>query len=271
MTKFIREFLSEPQLRGIHYDSDELIRVHRDILMAKPMIRGVFEELYRGCHELDEQYLAGSGTRIELGAGSSFLKKINPEIVSTDIKFGAHLDRVLDAQDMDLPNDSVRAFYAIHCFHHLPEPDRFFAELERTLIPGGGCVLVEPYYGPIASWFFKRMFTTESFDKNQSQWNTPSTGVMIGANQALSYLVFVRDREIFEQKYPNLEIIHTDALSNYLRYLFSGGINFRSILPAICIAPLRALERILTPFRKTLALHHVVVLRKRTGRTPNSN
>lgn len=263
MISSIRGLLAEPRLKNVHYDSDELIQVHRKILLEKPMIRQVFEELYRTCRQLDEKYLQGTGSRIELGAGSSFFRQVYPDIISTDIKQGAHLDRVLDAQSMDLPSQSVRAFYAIHCFHHLPEPMRFFQELDRVLVPGGGCVLIEPYHGPVASWFFKRMFATETFNKNQESWETASTGVMVGANQALSYLVFKRDRRRFEASCPQLEIVHSAPLPNYLRYLLSGGLNFRALAPRFTIGLLKGIETILRPLRSTFALHHVIVLRKK--------
>ena len=87
--------------------------------------------------------------------------------------------------------------------------------------------------------------------------------VMKGANQALSYIVFVRDRARFETTYRGLEIVHQEPLKNYLRYLVSGGLNFRSLLPDASIPALRFLEACLVPMNRILALHHVVVLRKK--------
>lgn len=263
MLQKIRSLLSEPRLKDVNYDSDDLIQIHRKILMDKPMIREVFEELYRECRQCDDTYLEGTGARIELGAGSSFFRELYPDIISTDIKHGGHLDRVLDAQAMDLADASVRSFYAIHCFHHLPRPELFFSELLRVLVPGGGCVLIEPYSSPVAAWFFKRMFATETYDKKQTQWETNSTGVMVGANQALSYIVFRRDRARFEAEFPGLEIVNEAPLPNYLRYLLSGGINFRSLAPGACVPVFRAAEHLLKPFNRQLALHHVIVLKKR--------
>jgi len=55
---------------------------------------------------------------------------------------------------------------------------------------------------------------------------------MEGANQALSYIVFKRDVHLFLKKYPQLELVEQKVFSNYLRYLLSGGLNFRQILPS---------------------------------------
>jgi hypothetical protein len=54
---------------------------------------------------------------------------------------------------------------------------------------------------------------------------------MEGANQALSYIVFERDRERFERLFPDLEIVEQSWIANYPRYLLSGGLNFRQLLP----------------------------------------
>ena len=85
---------------------------------------------------------------------------------------------------------------------------------------------------------------------------------MNGANQALSYIIFVRDRQAFERKYPGLEIVHQEICGNYLRYLVSGGLNFRQLLPDALIPVLRVVEKLLYPLRRVLALHHIVVIRR---------
>ena len=163
---------------------------------------------------------------------------------------------------MSLRDGSVRVVYAQNAFHHFPAPERFFAELERVLSPGGGAILLEPYYGPAASFIYRRLFRTEGFDKAYPAWETPVAGPMNGANQALSYIVFVRDRAQFASRFPALQIVHQQPVDSYLRYLVSGGLNFRQLLPDAFIPLLRLLERGLAPLHRMLALHHVVVLRK---------
>ncbi len=262
--KKIRTFLREPRLNGIDPDSEVLVTIHSKILYEKPMMKGVFAEFYDTCIRLDNKYFSNSsGKRVEIGAGVSFFKKKYPEILSTDIKKAENLDMVVDAQNMPFENQSIRAIYGINCFHHFPNPKLFFAELQRVLQVGGGCVLIDPYYGLVAKPFYERIFDTETFDITQSEWTNNNMGFMNNANQALSYIVFKRDKKIFEKLYPNLEIVIQKPLNNYLRYLLSGGLNFRQILPNFFSSLIKFIEWLLMPFNTIFALHHIIVIRKK--------
>jgi hypothetical protein len=256
--------LVEPELRGVDMDSPERIVVHRRILDRKPMIRGVFADFYRLCRELDDRYFGDTpGLRVELGAGVSFLKGLYPDVMTTDVVPAAHLDAVVDAQATGFPDGSVRALYGMNCFHHFPEKEAFLRELSRIVPPGGGCVLIEPYYGPCASLLYKRLFTSETFEKD-APWNQDAGArAMVGANQAASYVVFVRDRSRFDTLFPDLEIAHLEPLDNYIRYLLSGGLNFRPLAPAAATGLLRTVEALLRPVRRLIALHQIIVVRKR--------
>lgn len=260
----LRKFLAAPELSSVNVDSAARLDSHRSILERKAMLKEVFLELHRIFLSLDKQYFAETGgARIELGAGVSPIRHTDPAVLATDVVPSADLDLVIDAQTMDLPTDSVHAFYGQHCFHHFPDPAKFLDEVIRVVRPGGGFILIEPYYGPIASLVFRRLFTTEGFDRKMPGWKVPMTGPMNGANQALSYIVFTRDRELFDKLYPSLEIVYHAPLTNYIRYLVSGGLNFRQLAPNVLAPFLRLLEHLLSPLRRQLALHHVIVVRKK--------
>jgi SAM-dependent methyltransferase len=262
----LREWLTEPAVRGVNVDSPDLIDVHRRVLESKPMIRGVFEEIYRLCRTLDERYLSGDGLRVEVGAGISLMHEVYQEVLATDVKASPYVQLVVDALAMPFDAGSVRTIYGINCFHHFADPDRFFDELERVVVAGGGAVLVDPYHGPFARWLYPRLFTTERYDPNQANWTAPGSdmGTMTGANQALTYVVFVRGRERLAETHPGLELVGTLPITNYPRYLLSGGLNFRQLAPTIAIGPLKVVERAMRPLGRALALHHAIVIRKRS-------
>jgi hypothetical protein len=131
-----------------------------------------------------------------------------------------------------------------------------------VLIPGGGAILLEPYYGPFATFLFKRLFRTEGFDKTYPSWETPVVGPMNGANQALSYIVFIRDRNKYERNHSSLRVVHQEIAGNYLKYLISGGLNFRQLLPDAFIGVVGLLEKLISPLNRWVALHHIIVIRK---------
>lgn len=260
--KWLIELLRDPSVTSLDVDAGERMAVHGRMLARKPMLRAVFTDFHHLFHRLDGRFLSADGLRLEIGAGVSPIRDSYPDVLATDIVPAPGLDRTLDAQDMDLAEGSVRVVFGQNCFHHFPDPERFFAELERVLPVGGGAVLLEPYHGPFASFVFRRLFHSEGYDKEFPSWQTPVAGPMNGANQALSYIVFTRDRAEFERRFPRLAIVHQETCNNYLQYLLSGGLNFRQLAPDWAAPLLAAVQWLLAPASRWLALHHVIVLRR---------
>ena len=185
-------------------DSADRLRQHREILRTKRLVREVFQQNHRTFLGLDRRFFGDCpGLRVELGAGAASIRETDPEVLATDLFPAEHLDRVLDAQCMDLADGCVRALYCQNGFHHFSNPELFFAEAIRVLHPGGGIILIEPYYGPWARFLYPRLFATERYDEHQPSWIGVGQGPMAGANQALSYIVFKRDREHFSRVFPS--------------------------------------------------------------------
>lgn len=259
-----RNWLIEPQVRSLDPDSPNITLAHRQVLQKKPLLRQLFEGFYRQCRELDLRYFKNCpGKRLEIGSGSSFLKELLPDTFTSDIKPLPFTDATLRAEAIPFPHKSLRAIYAINVFHHLPDPRIFFAELTRVLHSGGGVIMIEPYYGFLARRLFKNLHASESFEPDAPGWETTTnTGPGSGANQALSYIVFRRDRQRFEQEFPELELL-LDAPHTHLMYFTSGGVNFRQLIPT-SFTPLVTLgEQMLSPFNRWIALQHTIVLRRR--------
>src|SRR4029077_13502921 len=129
-------------------------------------------------------------------------------------------------------------------------------------LPGGGAILLEPYHGPFATLLFRRLFKTEGFDKQFPSWETPALGPMNGANQALSYIIFERDKRKFESDYPQLRVVHQERCHNQLKYLLSGGLNFRQLLPNWIAPVVNSVQMVLAPLDRWTALHQMIVIRK---------
>ena len=64
-------------------------------------------------------------------------------------------------------------------------------------------------------------------------WNAPDNSTLsTNTNQALSYIVFTRDREILKREIPGLEVV-SDRPHTQLSYVLSGGVNFRQLVPKL--------------------------------------
>lgn len=263
MTGLLRRWLSEPSLRGLNPGSVEFTVAHRKILTKKQAVRTIFESYYRRCHSLDLYHFGDvQGLRVELGTGAGFIKELYPDVLTSDVKGLPFIDLVARAECLPFPPGSVRTIYAINVFHHLSHPRAYFREMLRVLVPGGGVVMIEPYHGAVAKIIYKRLFTMESYEPDAPTWEAPVIGPAVGANQALSYIVFTRDKKILDEEFPDLQVV-ADEPHSHLAYLASGGINFRQLLPDRFVSSLLRLEEALPSLRPHLSLLHTLVLRRR--------
>ena len=228
----LRDWVTEPVVRGLDPEGIDITLAHRNVLLKKAMLRKLFEGFYRNCRDMDLRYFGNCpGARIEVGSGSSFMKEVLPDVLTSDVRQLLFVDLVARAEQLPFAESSLRAVYAINVFHHLPDPREFFRELLRVLHPGGGAVLIEPYYGPVARFVFKHIHAVEGFDMETLGWNAPDNSTLsTNTNQALSYIVFTRDREILKREIPGLEVV-SDRPHTQLSYVLSGGVNFRQLVP----------------------------------------
>lgn len=265
----IRDWLIDPAVRRQDVDGVGSSMAHRQGLQRKAILRQLFERFYRECRWMDLRYFEGTpGRRLEIGSGAGIIKTVYADVITSDIKELPFLDLVLRGEAMPFPANSLRAIYAINVFHHLPNPRLFLREIVRVLHPGGGIVFIEPFYGPLARWVFRHLHASEGFDLGAPAWEAVGpVGPMSNANQALSYVVFTRDRKVLEGEFPDLEVV-ADRPHTHLWYLVSGGVNFRQLLPDGCVPLVRLVEQLLTPFNRWLALQHTIVLRKRPCVSP---
>jgi SAM-dependent methyltransferase len=147
----------------------------------------------------------------------------------------------------------------MHVIHHIPRIRRFFAELDRILVPGGALVAVEPYWSPLAKLMYKHLHP-EPFDERAPTWEFESTDPM-SSNQAMSFLLLERDRATFDHEFPAFEVIRLGAFGGP-SYLLTGGIWKQHLLPDGWLAKLWDTEEDHQFWRGQLALHHLFVLRK---------
>lgn len=260
LAEWLKRRLEIPQVRGLDHDSPELIRIHHELIQRKPFLRALYCEHYLEFVRALEG--APSGPVIEIGSGGGFLKEVIPEAITTDLHPGPRVDRIMSAEQIDFADDSVAAVLMLNVFHHLPDPRAFLREVARVLKSGGRAILIEPAHTPLWKRLY-RLFSAEPYDETTKDWGFPPAGRFSGANVPLAWIVFTRDRHIFEKEFPALRLRSSRNHTAFL-YLLSGGIWFHGIVPSWTFRFFRRLERLLEPAMRLLACQTTFLIEKRT-------
>ncbi len=251
---------AHPLSRGLELDGPQALGVHRQIIRGNALLQARYVFVYEFFRSLDRELAPLNRPALEIGSGAGFLKSYIPDIITSDVVADEGIDRVEDACALSFADASLRAVYALGVLHHIPEPERFFREVERVLVTGGRCVLDEPS-STAFGYFMNRHFHHEYTDRRAAQWGLPVGGRLTGANMAIPYIIFRRDRKRFEELFPRLKnrrILYHD----FLRYTLSGGLTFRPFVPRWLFGAVNGLERLAAPLMRWLGHEMIVVLEK---------
>jgi len=120
--------------------------------------------------------------------------------------------------------------------------------------------MIEPWVTPWSLRVNSRLHH-EPFLPDAKEWSFESEGPLSGANGALPWIVFERDRATFEEEFSELQIERVEPFLPF-RYLLSGGVGMRSLMPGFMHPFWMGMERLLSPFRRQLAMFALVVLRR---------
>jgi SAM-dependent methyltransferase len=246
--------LALPATAGRDVDDPETTTLRREIIRSKPFLKRIYEDWYQ---TIEEALPDGDAPVLELGAGAGFMRERVPGLIASDILHVPGIALVADATGLPLADNSLRAIVMTNVLHHLPDVRAFFAEAARCVQPGGAIVMIEPWVTPWSSFVYRRVHT-EPFEP-AAGWTLPDGGPLSGANGALPWILFERDREMFERECPAWRIRRV-APQMPFRYLVSGGVSLRALAPAFTYAGWRAFERALTPLMRQLAMFATIVV-----------
>jgi SAM-dependent methyltransferase len=209
----------------------------RTFIAKKQFMRQIYQEWYR---LLKQNLPVRDAIIIELGSGPGFLSSVLPEAISSDVLLLPYLDVVMNGMHLPLDQSSVDALLLVDVFHHIPDVNAFFTQTERVLRVGGRLVMIEPWITRWSHWIYTR-FHHEAVDMDSLNWSFPSSGPLSGANQALPWNVFHRDRSIFQEKFPNLKIVSIQPMMP-ITYIMGGGFSLRASLPGFTYPIIRWIE-----------------------------
>jgi len=253
----LRSLFVLPVTRGLDIDDPRTTEVRRQVILEKRFLRRIYQEWYS---ELAASAPSGEGAVLEIGSGAGFLSDLIPGLITSDVLRCSGVDLVMDALQLPFEDGCLRAILMTNVLHHLPEPRRFFAEAARCVRPGGVVAMIEPW---VSSWS-RRAYAlhSEPFLPEAQEWTLPSGGPLTGANGALAWILFERDRAQFQAESLAWQIAQVRPMMPF-RYLWSGGVSMRSLMPAWSFSAWRWVEKALEPWMDLLAMFAFVSLRRR--------
>ncbi len=254
-------WLTHHRLRNAEMGSAAWFDAQRALIHEKPLIRRCYDLWYRRLLA-DCDSVPAAGAIVELGSGSGYLKEVRPGVITSDVIPGI-AQIVFDGRRLPFRSGSLRALLLTHVFHHIPDVRLFLEEAQRVLVPGGVISMVEVTHTPFGRLFFSRVHP-EPYDDRTAEWSFPEGHSILDSNQALSWIVFSRDRATFERQFPALRIERREYLP-WLSYLLSGGVNLRTFVPRFTAPVFAALDTVLRPLDAVFAIHWHLCIRKQAG------
>lgn len=233
------DWLRHPLTRSLDIDDPRTTVLRRGIIRSKPFLEKIYLEWYGW---VASRLPRGSSPVVELGSGAGFLDSLIPGLVTSEVLRCPFVRVVLDGCALPFPGSSLRALVMVDVFHHIPDAGAFLREASRCLEPGGRILMVEPWVTPWSRFVYARLHH-EPFDPVAQSWSFPASGPLSGANSALPWIVFQRDRALFEERCPGL-VIESIAVERPLTYLLSGGISLRTLMPGFTYGCWRILEEV---------------------------
>ena len=250
--------LKETSLDGLQVGSGEYFAAQKRQILGRPLLKWCYDDWYRHLLE-DAQSVPGKGALLELGSGGSYLKDLESAVITSDVVAGI-AEQVVDGRSLPFPERSIRALFLTHVLHYIPDVSAFLREADRALVSGGVISMIEVAHTPFARFFF-RAFHPEPYRDDVRQWSFDQQDSMLDSNQALSWILFVRDRRHFEGQYPGLRI-ESITLLPWFSYLLAGGVTGRCLVPTCFNRLIFGLERLLPPLAPLFALHWHIRVRK---------
>jgi SAM-dependent methyltransferase len=254
----LKTLLAHPLTRGLDIDDASTTHLRQRIIREKRFLHRIYREWYES---IAATLPPVSGAVLELGAGGGFMHEYVPGLITSERFPSPSVRVVLDALQLPFANQSLRGIVMTNVLHHLPDTRRFLAEATRCVRSGGVISMIEPWVTPWSRFVYRHLHH-EPFEPAALTWEVPWTGPLSGANGALPWIMFERDRVVFERDFPGWEVERVTPMMPFV-YLLSGGVSLRSLVPGWSFGPIRDLERTLDRWSRSLAMFAHVVLRRR--------
>ena len=238
-------------------DDPATTELRKQIIASKPFLKAIYDEWYQ---TLADELPPIDGKVLELGSGGGYCSDFIPGLITSEAFPCSTVQMVVDAQRMPFEDGTLRAIVMTNVMHHIPNVREFLKEATRCLRSGGKILMIEPW---VTSWS-KIVYTRlhhEPFDPNSAEWTFPARGPLSGANNAMPWIVFERDRAKFEAEFPELSVEKIQPFMPF-RYLVSGGVTMRNLMPGFTHGAWLGVENLMKKQMSRLGLFAFVAIRR---------
>lgn len=253
----LRSILAHPLTRGRSIDDPVTTDLRRSIITSKPFLRAIYEDWYQS---ILTRIPDSEGAVLELGSGAGFFQQFVPDVITSEVFECPGVQLVADARNLPFSAGDLRAIVMTDVLHHIPDAAAFFREATRCLRPGGAVIMVEPWVSPWSRLIYTHLHH-EPFEPEVEQWDFPTKGPLSDANGALPWILFDRDRKRFEEEFPHLKIKEVRPMMPF-RYLVSGGVSMRALMPGWTTPLWKTIEKACEPQMRRLAMFSLITLRR---------
>ena len=230
------------------------IENNRKIWKKKKLIREIYSNYFRML--INEKK---KGSILEIGSGMGNIKKIEKDVITSDLFKNINIDKVEDIYNLSFKSNKIDNIIFIDVLHHIEFPKNAFEEMHRILKKNGRVVMLEPSMGLIPRLIFK-LFHHEpnGFNFKLNWFKKKNITKRYFAAQSIPWRLFV----LKEKKLTNFKIRKISLFSDF-KYLASGGFSHKSFYPYSSLYFIKLLDKLLTLISsKLFSARMLVVLEK---------
>lgn len=260
----VRNLLAHPLTRGLDIDDPATTALRRQLLCEKPFLREIYRDWYSA---LTAALPGGDGHVLELGSGAGFLRDYFSEVITSEVFHCPWVSIILDGRALPFVPGQLRGIVMTNVLHHIPDPTQFLREAAHVIRPGGVVAMIEPWFTRWSGVVYRRLHHEPFFPESEAA-SFDGAGPLSAANGALPWILFERDRAALATRCPEWQVETVRPMMPF-RYLLSGGVSMRSLMPGWSSAGWRAVERAFQPWMGQWGMFALIVMRRSADAGPD--
>jgi SAM-dependent methyltransferase len=206
---------------------------------------------------------------LEIGSGTSPLKQLHSNVVTSDVLDLDYLDLVFDCHEIDkldsIKDKSLDLITLTNVLHHLKNPIAFLNRAAAKLKPSGKVIATEPFFSVLSTLVFKCLHHEPVVFGIAEPELSEVRGPLASANQALPWVIFFRRRDWLQRLDKNYDVTRLSVRPfSALSYMVTGGISHKLPVPGFLYRALFPIDLALSrQFPRFCAAFFTVTLTRR--------